>query len=236
LFAAGTMKKIDVAAQAHRLRKVDFRRGSKLGYLDQVDEYRKPHRPDWMSKKEYTKYPDVIRIRHLRYKVHHKGYRNREVTLATTLLDAEAYTAEDLASLYGRRWSVELHILSLKTQMTMEHLRYQSPSMVRKEIHCHLLLPALRPGEIVIMDNLSSHKSSRIIDKIHSAGVEVLFLPPYSPDLNPIEQIFAKIKAILCRFGARTERRLYNAISKAIVIVTASDCLNCFSNSGYVAQ
>jgi transposase len=65
-----------------------------------------------------------------------------------------------------------------------------------------LLLPALRPGEIVIMNNLSSHKSSRIIDKIHSAGVEVLFLPPYSPDLNPIEQIFAKIKGILCRFGA----------------------------------
>ena len=99
-----------------------------------------------------------------------------------------------------------------------------------------LLLPALRPGEILIMDNLSSHKSSRIIDKIHSAGVEVLFLPPYSPDLNPIEQIFAKIKAILCRFGARTERRLYHAISKAIGSVTASDCLNCFSNSGYVAQ
>jgi hypothetical protein len=58
LFAAGTMKKIDVAAQAHRLRKVDFRRGSKLGYLDQVVEYRKPHRPNRMSKKEYMKYPD----------------------------------------------------------------------------------------------------------------------------------------------------------------------------------
>jgi hypothetical protein len=54
--------------------------------------------------------------------------------------------------------------------------------------------------------------------------------------VNPIEQIFAKIKAILCRFGARTERRLYNAISKAIVSVTASDCLNRFSNSGYVVQ
>jgi hypothetical protein len=85
------------------------------------------------------KYPDVIRVRHLRYKVHQRGYRNCQVTLATTLLDAEAYTAEDHASLDGRRWSVELHILSFKTQMTMEYFRYQSPSMVRKEIQCHLI-------------------------------------------------------------------------------------------------
>ena len=139
LFAAGTMRKVDVVARAHHLRKIDFRRGLKLGYLDHVVEYRKPQRPDWMSEKEYGKYPDVIHVRHLRYKVHQKGYRTREVMLATTLLDAEVYTAEDLASLYGRRWSVELHIRSLKTQMTMEHLRCQSPSMVRKEIHCHLI-------------------------------------------------------------------------------------------------
>jgi hypothetical protein len=139
LFSAATMKKFDLVARAHHLRKVDFRRGSKHGHLDQVVEYRKPVRPDWMSEEEYSKYPEVIRVRHLRYKVHQKGYRTREVTLATTLLDAEVYTAEDLASLYGRRWSVELHIRSLKTQMTMDHLRCQSPSMVRKEIHCHLI-------------------------------------------------------------------------------------------------
>lgn len=99
-----------------------------------------------------------------------------------------------------------------------------------------LLLPALSPGDILIMDNLSSHKSSRVLEKIHAVGVDVLFLPPYSPDLNPIEQIFAKIKASLCRFAARTERQLYRAISKAIRTVTTSDCLNCFRNSGYVAQ
>ncbi len=138
-FAAAVVKEIDLVARAHHLRKIDFRRGSKQGHLDQVVEYRKPQRPDWMSEKEYRKHPDVIRVRHLRYKVQQKGYRTRKVTLATTLLDAEVYTAEDLASLYGRRWSVELHIRSLKTQMTMEHLRCQSPSMVRKEIHCHLI-------------------------------------------------------------------------------------------------
>ena len=99
-----------------------------------------------------------------------------------------------------------------------------------------LHLPAFCPGEIVIMDNLSSHQSSRTIGKIHLAGVEVLFVPPYSPDLNPIEQVVAKIKAILCRFGARIERRLYFSISKPIGSVSDSDCLNCFSNSGYVVQ
>ena len=97
--------------------------------------------------------------------------------------------------------------------------------------------PQIRPkSHILIMDNLSSHKSSRVLEKIHAVGVDVLFLPPYSPDLNPIEQIFAKIKASLCRFAARTERQLYRAISKAIRTVTTSDCLNCFRNSGYVAQ
>lgn len=139
LLAASEMKNIDLVARVHHLRKVDFRRGLKQGYFDQLIAYCKPQRPEWMSQEEYTKYPQSILVRHLRYKVHQKGFRTREVTLATTLLDAEVYTGEDLASLYGRRWSVELHIRSLKTQMTMEHLHCQSPRMVRKEIHCHLI-------------------------------------------------------------------------------------------------
>ena len=99
-----------------------------------------------------------------------------------------------------------------------------------------LLAPALRPGDILVMDNLSSHKSASALEKIEATGAEVRFLPPYSPDLNPIEQIFSKIKAHLCRLAVRTERKLYNAIAKAIDTVTPIDCLNCFRNSGYVAQ
>ncbi len=99
-----------------------------------------------------------------------------------------------------------------------------------------LLAPALRPGDILIMDNLSSHKNASALDKIHAAGAEVRFLPPYSPDLNPIEQIFSKIKACLRQMAARTERKLYNAIAKAIETVTAEDCLNCFTNAGYLTQ
>jgi hypothetical protein len=139
LLAVGEMRGIDLVARAHHLRKVDFRRGLKQGYLDQIVAYHKPKRPTWMSEEEYAKYPRMILVRHLKYKVEQKGFRTREITLATTLLDAEIYTADELASLYGRRWSVELHIRSLKTQMQMDHLRCQSPQMVRKEIHCHMI-------------------------------------------------------------------------------------------------
>ncbi|MCD0463181.1 IS4 family transposase [Roseiconus lacunae] len=139
LLAMSERRNIDLVARAHHLRKIDFRRGLKQGYLDQIVAYHRPERPSWMSENEYNQYPTFILVRHLRYKVTRRGYRTREVTLATTLLDAELYSAAELASLYGRRWSVELHIRSLKTQMTMEHLRCQSPQMVRKEIHCHMI-------------------------------------------------------------------------------------------------
>jgi transposase len=96
-----------------------------------------------------------------------------------------------------------------------------------------LLAPALRPGNILVMDNLSSHKSPAVLEKIEATGAEIRFLPPCRPDLNPIEQIFSKIKAYLCRLAVRTER---NAIAKAIETVTPVDCLNCFRNSGYIAH
>ncbi|QDV87211.1 IS4 family transposase [Planctomycetes bacterium TBK1r] len=139
LLAMGPMRGIDLVARAHQLRKIDFRRGLKLGYLDQLVAYRKPPRPKWMSKKEYDQYPCLVIVRHLKYKVEQRGFRTREITLATTLVDAEIYAAEDLAELFRKRWQVELHIRSLKTQMQMEHLRCKSPQMVRKEIHCHMI-------------------------------------------------------------------------------------------------
>jgi len=109
-------------------------------------------------------------------------------------------------------------------------------SMVFEAYVDWLLAPSLRPGDILIMDNLSSHKSHAAIEKIREAGAEVRFLPPYSPDLNPIEQIFSKIKAYLRRAAVRTERRLYNAIGKAIDSITPQDCTNCFRNAGYLLR
>lgn len=139
LLAAGEMRGVDLFARVHHLRKVDFRRGLKQGYLDQLVVYRKPQRAKWMSEAEYATFPDMIFVRHLKYKVEQRGFWTREITLATTLIDADIYEADELAMLYYRRWSVELHIRSLKTQMQMDHLRCKSPQMVRKEIHCHMI-------------------------------------------------------------------------------------------------
>lgn len=96
-----------------------------------------------------------------------------------------------------------------------------------------ILLPNLQPGDILVMDNLSSHKSVQTLLKIESKGVEVRFLPPYSPDLNPIEKIFSKTKAALRSLAARTTRQLDKAISKAIASITSDDCINCFRACGY---
>lgn len=99
-----------------------------------------------------------------------------------------------------------------------------------------ILLPSLQSGDILVMDNLSSHKNVSTLLKFESKGVEVRFLPPYSPDLNPIEKIFSKIKAILRRLAARTSQTLEKAISTAIKSITPLDCLNCFQACGYGLQ
>lgn len=139
MMAQSELNGIDLVARVHHLRKVDFRRGLKIGQLDQLVAYQRPTRPSWMSKEIYDECPGFILVRHLKYKVRQKGFRTREITLATTLLDAEIYPAEELAELYRRRWEVELHIRSIKTQMQMEHLRCKTPQMVRKEICCHFI-------------------------------------------------------------------------------------------------
>jgi transposase len=96
-----------------------------------------------------------------------------------------------------------------------------------------VLAPALKPGQIVVRDNLSSHKGPRVRELIEGRGCELLYLPPYSPDLNPIEEAFAKIKALLRRVGARTREALIEAIGQALETVTASDARGFFEHRGY---
>ena len=97
----------------------------------------------------------------------------------------------------------------------------------------HILLPTLHAGDIVVLDNLSAHKSKEVRDLIESVGAELWFLPPYSPDLNPIEKMWSKIKAILRTIKARTEESLINAIAKALDSVTAHDAKEWFKSCGY---
>lgn len=96
-----------------------------------------------------------------------------------------------------------------------------------------VLAPALSPGQIVVMDNLSSHKGSRIRELIEARGCELRYLPPYSPDLNPIEEAFAKLKALLRKAGARTREALLEAMGRALEAVTASDARGFFEHRGY---
>jgi len=99
-----------------------------------------------------------------------------------------------------------------------------------------VLLPQLRPGDVVIMDNLSSHKRQRTRELIESAGAQLVFLPPYSPDFNPIEMIFAKVKHLLRSLACRTREALWRAMQSVLDQVTASDAANCFRHCGYTLR
>jgi transposase len=96
-----------------------------------------------------------------------------------------------------------------------------------------VLLPTLRPGDIVVLDNLGSHRGKAVRHLIRSAGAKLFFLPKYSPDLNPIEQVFAKIKHLIRRTAARTVDAVCAAIAEALQAFTPKECANYLKNSGY---
>ena len=96
-----------------------------------------------------------------------------------------------------------------------------------------VLVPTLRPGDIVLLDNLGSHKGKAIRQLIRAAGAKLFFLPKYSPDLNPIEQVFAKLKHLLRKAAARTVETVCAAIGEVLGAFTPEECTNYFRNSGY---
>jgi transposase len=96
-----------------------------------------------------------------------------------------------------------------------------------------VLGPTLRPGQVVILDNLSVHTAARIQEAIEAVDCELLFLPPYSPDYTPIEQAFSKIKALLRGLGARTREALLEAVRQAVTAITADDAAAWFGHAGY---
>ena len=98
-----------------------------------------------------------------------------------------------------------------------------------------VLVPCLRPGDVVVMDNLSSHKRAAVRQAIEGAGCTLRYLPPYSPDLNPIEQAFAKLKALLRQAQERTVAGLWSFLGRALDAFTPQECRNYFRNCGYTA-
>jgi transposase len=96
-----------------------------------------------------------------------------------------------------------------------------------------LLAPSLKPGQLVILDNLSIHQGARVRQAIEARGCHLLFLPAYSPDFSPIEEAFSKVKTFLRRQGARTREALQEAISQALLLITPQDALGWFAHCGY---
>jgi transposase len=95
------------------------------------------------------------------------------------------------------------------------------------------LAPALDPGDVVVLDNLPAHKVNGVRQAMAAAGASILYLPPYSPDLNPIEQLFAKLKARLRQAAARTKDELWSTIGRLLETIPATECTNYLAHSGY---
>lgn len=96
-----------------------------------------------------------------------------------------------------------------------------------------LLVPALKPGQVVVMDNLGAHRPKRVRELIEGRGCELIYLPPYSPELNPIEEALSKVKHLLRRIGARTKEALIEAMGRALGAVSARDARGFFAHCGY---
>jgi transposase len=137
---------------------------------------------------------------------------------------------------YGR-WRTLTFIAALR------HRRVTAPGVFDEPINGRsflayveqVLVPVLKPGDIVIMDNLGSHKGRAVRDAIRNAGARLFFLPPYSPDLNPIEQVFAKLKTLLRKADARTIDATSQAIGALLERFTPEECANYFLNAGYAS-
>src|SRR2546425_1500495 len=140
-----------------------------------------------------------------------------------------------IAKVPHRRWKTTTFLAALR------HDRIDAPWLLEGPIDGEsfriyvekVLVPTLRPGDIVILDNLGSHKGKAVRALIRSAGGTLFFLPKYSPDLNPIEQVFAKLKHLLRKAAARTVESIIAAIGQLLETYTPQECTNYFTNAGY---
>jgi hypothetical protein len=129
----------DVCCRLHHRRKYDFSKGRQLGQDDHVVSWPKPARPAWMDKETYDELPASLEVREVRVVVNTPGFRVKQFVAVTTLLDAERYSAADVADLYHRRWHVELDIRAIKQTLRMDVLSCKTPEMIRREVWAHLL-------------------------------------------------------------------------------------------------
>jgi transposase len=183
-----------------------------------------------------------------RRRIQWKKYQDRVEPERLVFID-ETWTRTDMAPLRGwaprgRRLTAKVPHGRWKTMTflaALRHDRIDAPWFVEGPIDgesfrtyvAKVLLPTLRPGDIVVLDNLGSHRSKQVRQIIRAAGAKLFFLPKYSPDLNPIEQVFAKLKHIIRKAAARTVDTVCAAIGSALQAFTPEECANYLKNSGY---
>jgi transposase len=135
-----------------------------------------------------------------------------------------------------RNWGKNVSLLASITREGLGECLAVEGSTTREVFEAYLeqvLVPTLGPGQIVVMDNLSAHKGGRVKEIIEGRGCELLYLPPYSPDFNPIEQAFSKVKGLLRRAEARARESLIEAMGVALCAVSARDARGFFGHCGY---
>jgi transposase len=138
------------------------------------------------------------------------------------------------ASPHGH-WRTTTFVAGLRATGIIAPLVLDGP-MTGKAFHAYaeqMLAPALQPGDVVVMDNLAPHKVAGVREAIAAAHASILYLPPYSPDLNPIEQMFAKLKTLLRKAAARTREALWTAIGQSLDAFSPTECQNYIVNCGY---
>ncbi len=126
-------------ARKHHLRHSDFRRGRRLGKCDHLIAWTRPQRPTWMDEETYRQIPETLVLREIRFNIVEPGRRTKSIDVITTLIDADEYSREDIAKLYGFRWNSELDIRSIKSNLNLGHVRCKSPAMVLREVWTTIL-------------------------------------------------------------------------------------------------
>jgi len=135
----------------------------------------------------------------------------------------------------GGHWNTTTMIAALRISGPTAPMIIRGPvdTEVFRAYTSKVLVPTLHPGDIVVLDNLSSHKAPDIREQIENVGASLWYLPPYSPDFNPIEMMWSKIKAYLRKVAARTEEALYDAVAYALTTVTPQDAHAWFDHCNY---
>jgi transposase len=143
-----------------------------------------------------------------------------------------------VAKVPGGHWHIVTMISAVRTSgpFAAASIVGATDSDVFRAYVREVLVPQLRPGDVVMMDNLAPHKAAGVREAIESAGAELRYLPPYSPDFNPIENVWSKVKGRLRSLAARTVDSLHDAIGAAVATVTPNDCVGFFQHCGYAAS